>query len=113
DVAYPRFSPQGDRIAFVAPQSGINAQAPALLEALFGPSVALAHGIPWDPWVMNADGSNVHRVAETGADEPSVSWSPDARQVFVYSGTGSFIVEVATGTVTPLQFVQGYGPTVW
>jgi Tol biopolymer transport system component len=113
DVAYPRFSPHGDRIAFVAPQSGINAQAPALLETLLGPSVALAHGIPWDPWVMNADGSSLHRVAETGADEPSVSWSPDASQLFVYSGTGSFIVELNSGVVIPLQYVVGYGPTVW
>jgi hypothetical protein len=33
--------------------------------------------------------------------------------VFVYSGTGSFIVDVASGAVSPLSFVQGYGPAVW
>jgi Tol biopolymer transport system component len=113
DVAYPRFSPQGDRIAFVAPQSGISAHAPSVFERLIGPSIAFAHGVPWDPWVMNADGSELHRVAEIGADEPSVSWSPDGTQLFVYSGTGSFIVELNSGVVTPLQFVVGYGPTVW
>jgi len=42
------------------------------LAGLFGASVALAHGIPWDSWLMNADGSDLHRAAETGADEPSV-----------------------------------------
>jgi hypothetical protein len=133
DVAYPRFSPSGERIAFVAPQSGVGALAqPGVvrqsgigvspaglagvgldLAALFGPSVALAHGIPWDPWLMNADGSNLHRAAETFADEPSVSWSPDGNQLFVYSGTGSFIVDAGGGGVTPLPYVQGYGPTVW
>jgi hypothetical protein len=113
DVAYPRFSTQGDRIAFVAPQSGINAGRPSLLENVFGPAIALAHGIPWDPWVMNADGTNLHRAAVTGADEPSVSWSPDGTELFVYSGTGSFLVELASNTVTPLEYVQGYGPTVW
>ena len=116
DVAYPRFSPSGERIAFVAPQSGVGARpgADSLLGALFGPSVALAHGIPWDPWLMDVDGSNLHRAAETAADEPSVSWSPDGNQLFVYSGTGSFIVDIASGgSVSSLQYVQGYGPTVW
>ena len=114
DVAYPRFSPRGDQLAFVAPQSGIGAFEPASpLAALFGPSIAYAHGIPWDAWLMNADGSNLHRAAVTGADEPSVSWSPEGGQLFVYSGTGSFIVDVAGGAVESLQFVQGYGPTVW
>jgi Tol biopolymer transport system component len=116
DVAYPQFSPNSDQIAFVAPQSGINGgtQRPLILglERLFAPGVAYAHGIPWDPWIVNADGSGLHRIAETAADEPSVAWSPDQSQVFVYSGTGSFIV-AAGGTVTPLSFVQGYGPVVW
>jgi Tol biopolymer transport system component len=117
DLAYPQFSPSSDQIAFVAPQSGLNgapAERPlAALDALFGPTVAYAHGIPWDPWVVNADGSGLRRVAETGADEPSVGWSPDARQLFVYSGTGSFIVDATTGELTPLTFVKGYGPIVW
>jgi len=116
DVAYPQFSPRGDQVAFAAPQSGLNGRIdkPLLaLDALFGPSVAYAHGIPWDPWIVNGDGSGLHRVAETGADEPSVAWSPDATQLFVYSGTGSFILETASSEVTPLNFVQGYGPIVW
>jgi Tol biopolymer transport system component len=112
DLAYPQFSPRGDQIAFVAPQSGINGKA-SPFAALFGPQVAYAHGIPWDPWLVKADGSGLHRVAETGADEPSVAWSPDETQLFVYSGTGSFILEAATGAVTPLTFVQGYGSVVW
>jgi Tol biopolymer transport system component len=116
DVAYPQFSPSSDRVAFVAPQSGLNGatERPVLaLDALFGIAVAHAHGIPWDPWVVNADGSGLRRLAETGADEPSVGWSPDAQQVFVYSGTGSFIVDVVSGEVTQLSFVKGYGPTIW
>jgi Tol biopolymer transport system component len=116
DVAYPQFSPANDQVAFVAPQSGLNGspERPRLaLDALFGPTVAYAHGIPWDPWLVNLDGSGLRRVAETGADEPSVAWSPDARQLFIYSGTGSYIVDAQTGEVTPYAFVKGYGPTVW
>jgi hypothetical protein len=112
DVAYPQFSPRGDQIAFVAPQSGVNGRSsPVIL--LFGPQVAYAHGIPWDPWLVNADGSGLHRVAETGADEPSVAWSPDETQLFVYSGTGSFILDATSGAITPLTFVQGYGQVAW
>jgi hypothetical protein len=118
DVAYPQFSPRSDQVAFVAPQSGLNGGPvgpgpPGALGGLFGPTIAYAHGIPWDPWVVNADGSGLHRVAETGADEPSVAWSPDQTQLFVYSGTGSFVIDVASSAVTPLSFVQGYGPVAW
>jgi hypothetical protein len=114
DVAYPQFSPRSDQIAFVAPQSGLASTAPrGLLDALIGTEVAYAHGIPWDPWVINTDGSGLRRVAETGADEPSVTWSPDQTELFVYSGTGSFIVDAATGALTPLSYVTGYGPVAW
>jgi hypothetical protein len=75
--------------------------------------VAYAHGIPWDAWIVNGDGSGLRRVAQTGADEPSVGWSPDAAQLFVYSGTGSFILDANSNEGTPLSFVQGYGPVVW
>jgi hypothetical protein len=119
DVAYPQFSPRSDQVAFVAPQSGVNGkptqpQALAMRwQNLFEPATAYAHGIPWDPWIVNADGSGLHRVAETAGDEPSVAWSPDETQLFVYSGIGSAIVDAASGAVTPLTFVQGYGPVVW
>ena len=115
DVAYPQFSPRSDQIAFVAPQSGLNGWnwPGTALSALFGPAVVYAHGIPWDPWVINADGSGLRRVAETGADEPSVGWSPDQTQLFVYSGTGSFIADASNGDVTSLSYVKGYGPVVW
>jgi hypothetical protein len=121
DVAYPQFSPHSDQVAFVAPQSGLNGQTnprtglalETLFSDLFGPGVAYAHGIPWDPWIINADGTGLHRVAETAGDEPSVVWSPDQTQLFVYSGVGSSIVDATSGAVTPLKFVQGYGPVVW
>jgi hypothetical protein len=120
DVAGPQFAPRSDQIAFVAPQSGANGRPQpeptalaALIESLLKTRVAYAHGIPCDPWVINADGSGLHRVAETAGDEPSVAWSPDQTQLFVYSGIGSFIVDAASGALTALKFVQGYGPVIW
>jgi hypothetical protein len=115
DLAYPDVSPDGQTVAFVAPQSGLLASSPAppLLAGLFGVAVAHAHGIPWDPWVVSLDGSGLRRVAEVAGDEPSVTWSPDGTSLFVYSGTGSFIVDAASGALIPLVYVQGYGPAVW
>jgi hypothetical protein len=123
DIAYPRFSPSGEEIAFVAPQSGLGASAPTassvapalqLQKALFlSVAVAWAHGIPWDPWIMRADGSGLRRAAVVGGDEPSVAWSPDGAQLFIYSGVGSTVVDARSGESTPLSFVRGYGPTAW
>jgi len=73
DVAYPRFSRGSDQVAFMAPQSGIGSSVPSLLGRWFAPAVTYAHGIPWDAWVVNVDGSNLHRAGETAADEPSES----------------------------------------
>jgi hypothetical protein len=42
-----------------------------------------------------------------------LSWSPDGSQLFVYGGTGSFLVDASTGAATQLGFVSGYGATSW
>jgi hypothetical protein len=68
---------------------------------------AYAHGFPRDLWMMNADGSAVHQVAQLAADDGTVSWSPDGSQLFVYGGTGSFLVDAMTGDVTDLPFIAG------
>jgi hypothetical protein len=66
-----------------------------------------------DPWIVNADGTGLRHVAETGADEPSVVWSPDATQLFVYSGTGSYVLDVATECQHATQLRPGLRPGVW
>jgi Tol biopolymer transport system component len=113
DVAHPRFSPQGDRIAFVVAVVAAPIGGRDPLDGWFGPSVALAHGLPWDLWLVDLDGSAPRRLAELGADDPSVSWSPDGGQLFVYGGTGSFIVDALTGETRALPYLAGYGTTAW
>jgi Tol biopolymer transport system component len=115
DLASPRYSPQGDRIAFVAagpPRAGAAANSSSPLANLFGPAVALAHGISWDVWTIRPDGSDARRLAELHADDASVAWSPDGTQVFVYGATGSFLVN-QTGEVAALGHVQGAGGVAW
>jgi Tol biopolymer transport system component len=112
DLAYPRYAPQGDRIAFAAPGALPYTGGPMLLAASLSPA-ALAHGVPWDVWLVNADGSAPRRLAELGADDGSITWSPDGSELFIYGGTGSFLVDAATGAVTPLPYISGYGATAW
>jgi Tol biopolymer transport system component len=111
DVAHPRYSPQGDQIAFVA--ATVTAAQGDPLAGLFGPAVALAHGLPWNVWLVSLDGSAPRLLAELGADDPSVSWSPDGRQLFIFGGTGSFIVDVVTAEISAFPYVAGYGTTAW
>jgi Tol biopolymer transport system component len=114
DLASPRYSPQGDRLAFMAPGTFIGRQVPGLLAStLFGAATVSAHGLPWDVWLIGADGSGLHQLAQLGADDGTVSWSPEGSQLFVYGGTGSFLVDAATGDVIPLGYVAGYGSTAW
>jgi hypothetical protein len=112
DLATPRFSPTGDQIAFAVATPFVG-RGPNLLEALFGVSVAHAHGLPWDVWLIGADGSNPRLLATLGADDPSLTWSPDGRQIFAYGGTGSFIVDAATGDLASYPYLAGYGAAAW
>jgi Tol biopolymer transport system component len=110
EIAYPRFSPAGDRVAFMASGAFVGL---VLASWPLAPESGRLHGVPWDLWVMAADGSAVGRLAELGADDASVSWSPSGTQLFVYGGTGSFLVDAASGQTTPLPYVAGYGGTSW
>ena len=64
----PAWSPDGERIAFVSTQNTTSADP-------------LGND---DIFVMNRDGSELHRLTENPNDDYSPSWSPDSRQI-VYS----------------------------
>jgi Tol biopolymer transport system component len=112
DVASPRFSPSGEVIAF-AVATPFAGRGLSLLERVFDVRVAEAHGLPWDVWLVSADGSNPHQLAPLGADDPSLAWSPDGRQLFAYGGTGSFLIDVASGETERLPYLVGYGAVAW
>jgi hypothetical protein len=113
DIAHPRYSPQGDPIAFVAAVAAAPIGMRGPLDGWFGPAVAMAHGLPWNVWMVGVDGTEPRLIAELGADDPSVTWSPDGTQLFVYGGTGSFIVDVLNGQTSSFPYLAGYGTTAW
>jgi Tol biopolymer transport system component len=115
DIASPRYAPQGGRIAFMAPVTATPLADGTLLRGpWFAMPLRVAHGTAWDIWVVNTDGASAPvRLAALGADDGTLAWSPDGSRVFVYGGTGSFIVDASSGDVATLSFVTGYGATSW
>jgi dipeptidyl aminopeptidase/acylaminoacyl peptidase len=117
DIAYPRFSPEGDRIAFLVPEPFVGGGEPvpnaACAQWLFAPCVAFAHGLPWNLWVVNTDGSNAHVLAEVQSDDGSLAWSPDGTALLVYGGSGGFVVDATTGEFQLLSYLAGYGSIAW
>lgn len=117
DIAYPRFSPAGDRIAFMVPEPVFDGSQPSLAAACgmlqLGPCVASAHGLPWNLWVVGRDGSNAHELADVEGDDASVAWSPDGSELLIYGGGGGYLVEAGSGTFQMLSYLVGYGSIAW
>jgi Tol biopolymer transport system component len=110
DIAYPRYSPAGDRIAFVATSPSSRDESRL---AWFMPRVAFAHGMPWNLWLVQRDGSGLRQLAAVGADDASLAWSPDGAQLFVYGSTGARLVDANTGETDMLPYLAGFGAIAW
>jgi dipeptidyl aminopeptidase/acylaminoacyl peptidase len=83
DARAPHWSPDGKQIAFDSDRSG-----------------------SWDVFVMNADGTNVHDVTPSAANEHVTDWSPDGLSLLVTSdrsgGGDLYRVSLSTGARTQL-----------
>jgi Tol biopolymer transport system component len=113
-VAAPRFSPDGQRIAFTAVGDGpkLGGSGPRLGDLGLGPRTAFAHGEPWDIWVSDLRGE-IRRVSKLAEDEPTVAWGEGGRYLAVSGGTGVYIVDVSTGQPVQLAKVGGFGGIDW
>lgn len=67
---HPCWSPDGTRIVF---------------DRSLTPGQPISH---WQIYVMNADGTDVHRITYTGDDDIDPAWSPDGSQIVFTSSRG-------------------------
>jgi Tol biopolymer transport system component len=52
----------------------------------------LPHGVPWDLWLMKADGSDLRRITDLGEDGPVPVWSPDGRWIAFAGEYGIYLM---------------------
>jgi Tol biopolymer transport system component len=74
---------------------------------------AYAHGLPWDLWTVNLDGSKFNQVTQLGADSPYSAWSADGKLIALYDSSGIYIIDREKKSVFPISNKGGYGAFDW
>lgn len=122
----PRFSPDGKRIVVAAiggPETDeqgypitSSSQTPSLLDqalALFEPPVAEAHGLPWDLWEVNVDGSGLRRLTKFYEDLPMTAFSPDGSQIAIMGYGGIYLMEPDGSKLRRIDRTGDHGGIDW
>lgn len=118
-MSTPSWSADGQRILFTGAGGPISkppttADARSWFDYLFGVSVAHAHSIDADLWIMDADGQHLRQLT-SGLDDPRSAWSPDGRRV-VYTGNkkgGVYILDIESGTTLKISEVGMSSGITW
>jgi mono/diheme cytochrome c family protein/Tol biopolymer transport system component len=120
----PRFSPDDKQIIVAAiggPQTDaqgypIKASAPSPLDRVLGmfePPTAEAHGLPWDLWSINSDGSGLRRLTSFYEDLPMAAFAPDGKQVVVMGLGGIYLMDADGGHLRRIDPVGDHGGLDW
>lgn len=96
DVASPKFSLDGETIAF----AGSGPIQPAtfwpedldLLSWLSGAQPAYAHGLPWDFWTIPVTGGEPTKLTDWATDGAVLSWSPLSGQLGLMHFGGLYVM---------------------
>lgn len=120
----PRFSPDGKQIVVAAiggPQTDakgdpIKASAPSPLDRLLGmfePPTAEAHGLPWDLWLINSDGSGLRRLTSFYEDLPMAAFAPDGKQIAVIGLGGVYLMQADGSRLRRIDPIGDHGGLDW
>ncbi|HYU17547.1 MAG TPA: hypothetical protein VEQ11_02520 [Chloroflexota bacterium] len=114
-IAYPRFSPDGSWIAFVAAGEPIFSERVRFGVLAWVPSASPAgrHGLPWDVWLVRPDGSDLRRLTDFGQDDPSLAWSPDGRWLALYGAGALYVLNASIPAQAIPIGLGGYGGIDW
>jgi Tol biopolymer transport system component len=108
----PRFSPDGNEIAFVGSLSRGEARLPGSLTDVFAKSV-MAHGPPGDVWLLNLKGGDPRQLTTFQEDEPTIAWSPGGNWIIMMSGGGLYLVAPDESVPARRLGTGGFGGIDW
>lgn len=72
-----------------------------------------AHGLPWDLWLVNVDGTKFERLTNLGVDSPTPVWSSDGKSIVFFEANGIYLLNRQTKKVKPVSSDGGYGGFDW
>lgn len=120
--AFPRFSPDGETIAFAsADQTGASALPPLRFISLKRgqtagnepPSGARLDGIPQDVWTVDAVGGTAVRVADLKEDLPSLTWDGSGERIYVLGVEGLYELNLRSGALLVLGEGAYHAQLAW
>ena len=126
DFLAPRFSPDGEQIAFSVaggpgveqpspspPTGGVPARFLRWFLAPLVPQQVAAHGLPGDLWLVGRDGGGLQRLTALYEDDPIPAWSPDGRWIAILGGGGIYFVRADGAELVKRSGTGGSGTLVW
>jgi Tol biopolymer transport system component len=76
-------------------------------------NTAQAHGLPWDLWLVNLDGTEFEQLTKIGADSPYPAWSPDGKYIAFMGFSGFYVVNRETKDGYLISMNGGHGLVDW
>lgn len=75
--------------------------------------IAAAHGLPWDLWTVNTDGTGLRRLTTLYEDLPMAVFSPDGKQLAVMALGGIYLMDADGSRLRRIDPVGDHGGLDW